>query len=161
MVFIASMQNAMCSSRSTPISAAPLMMSSRLTERAKALSFIFFLTELGIHLRQRLVGLDQRGGGDESGKLVAGEQRFLQQALARNSAVAGVRQDRAANLFGHAALFQDLAALEGMVLGGGIFFVIEVVDEADEAPEFFVLAELAGVGAEAGFHRKSVFAKTF
>ena len=45
-VFIASMQNAMCSSRSTPKSAAPFTMSSRCTLRAKALSFIFFRTDL-------------------------------------------------------------------------------------------------------------------
>src|SRR2546430_1098775 len=38
--FIASMQNAICSSKSTPNSAAPLVMSLRLTLRAKALSFI-------------------------------------------------------------------------------------------------------------------------
>src|SRR2546421_11604328 len=36
--FIASMQNAICSSKSTPSSAAPLVMSLRLTLRANALS---------------------------------------------------------------------------------------------------------------------------
>src|SRR5580698_10570187 len=39
------MQNAMCSSRSTPRAAAPLTMSSRFTLRAKALSFIRFRTD--------------------------------------------------------------------------------------------------------------------
>src|SRR5207244_4256804 len=44
--FRASMQKLMCSSRSTPRSVAPLMMSSRFTLRAKALSFILFRTDL-------------------------------------------------------------------------------------------------------------------
>src|SRR5207253_9753795 len=44
--FIASMQNAICSSKSTPNSTAPLVMSLRLTLRAMALSFIFFRTDL-------------------------------------------------------------------------------------------------------------------
>src|SRR5579859_2110911 len=56
-VFIASMQNAMCSSRSTPRSAAPLMMSSRLTLRAKALSFIFLRTDLASTSASDLLGL--------------------------------------------------------------------------------------------------------
>jgi hypothetical protein len=72
-----------------------------------------------------------------------------------------VRQNRAADLLGNAALFQDLAAPERMIFGGRILFVIEVVNETNQAPEFFVLAKLPGIGAEARFHRKSVFAKTF
>src|ERR1035438_5162080 len=42
--FIASMQKAMCASRSTPSPAAPWITSARLTPRAKALSFIFLRT---------------------------------------------------------------------------------------------------------------------
>src|SRR5450755_2268769 len=121
----------------------------------------FFPDGLGFNLRQRLVGFHQRGGGDESGELVASEQRLLKHALTRDSAVVGMRQDGAANVFGIAAIFQDLAAFERMVLGGRIFFVIEVVDESDQTPEVFVFAELASVSAEANFHRKGVFAKTF
>ena len=40
------MTKRMCSSRSTPSSSFPCRMSSRLTERAKALSFSLFLTDL-------------------------------------------------------------------------------------------------------------------
>src|ERR1035437_4506318 len=54
---IASMQNAMCSSRSTPRPAAPLIMSSRLTERAKALSFMRFRTDLASTSASDLLGL--------------------------------------------------------------------------------------------------------
>jgi len=46
MGFNASMQHPMCSSKSTPRSAAPTIMSSRFTLRAKALSFILFRTDL-------------------------------------------------------------------------------------------------------------------
>src|SRR5450432_115509 len=42
---MALMQKAMCSSRGMPSSSAPLRTSSRLTPRAKALSFILFFTE--------------------------------------------------------------------------------------------------------------------
>ena len=44
MVLIASMTNWMCSSKSTPNSAAPRMTSSRLTPLANPFDFIFFLT---------------------------------------------------------------------------------------------------------------------
>src|SRR5262249_28475834 len=53
---IAWIQKAMCSSRSTPISAAPLMMSSRFTLRANALSFIFLRTDLASTSANDLLG---------------------------------------------------------------------------------------------------------
>src|SRR5262249_59959110 len=56
-IVIAAMQKAMCSSRSMPRSAAPLMMSSRLTLRAKALSFIFLRTDLASTSASDLLGL--------------------------------------------------------------------------------------------------------
>src|SRR5581483_819539 len=57
MVFIASMQVVMCWSRSMPNSAAPRVMSSRLTLRAKALSFIFLRTERASTSASDLLGL--------------------------------------------------------------------------------------------------------
>src|SRR5579864_5457457 len=53
----ASMQKAMCSSRSTPKSFAPLTMSSRFTLRAKALSFILFRTDFTSTSASDLLGL--------------------------------------------------------------------------------------------------------
>src|SRR5437763_12664802 len=49
-------RNVMCSSRSTPNSAAPLTMSSRLTLRANALSFSFFFTDAGFTSTIDLLG---------------------------------------------------------------------------------------------------------
>ncbi len=107
------------------------------------------------------VRLHQRGGGDEASELVAGEEGLLQLRVAADSGVVGVRHDGSANVFGPAALGEDGIALVGMLFGAGIFLVIEVVDEADDAPEFLVFSEFAGVGAQARFHRNGVFAKTF
>ncbi len=70
-----------------------------------------------------------------------------------------MRQNGAAHLLGIAAFFQNLAAHEGMLLRGGILFIIKVMQQAGETPFFFVLAELAGIGAHAGLHRQHVLAQ--
>ena len=56
MVVIASTTSWTCSSNGTPSSSAPRSMSSRLTARANALSFIFFLNDAGVTLAMRLSG---------------------------------------------------------------------------------------------------------
>src|SRR5215471_11483548 len=71
-----------------------------------------------------------------------------------------MRKDRPAQLFGIAALFQNLVAHKGMLLRRGMLFVVEVVQQAGDAPFFFVLAELAGIRAHAGLYRQHVFAQT-
>ena len=126
------MQNVICSSRSMPRSAAPLTMSSRLTERAKALSFIRFRIDFASTSASDLVGF--------------------------TSAVAVIN---AADVFGPTAFGEDCVALVGMLFGAGIPFVVEVVDEADVSPEIFVFSEFSGVSAQARFHRNGVFTKTF
>ena len=48
-----------------------------------------------------------------------------------------------------------------MVVEAGILVVIEIVQEADDAPEVFVAFVLAGVGAHASLDREGVLAQTF
>ena len=78
------------------------------------MSFIRFTTER-LEIEHALARPDQRRGGDEAGQLVAGEQRLLEQAVARDAAVVRVRQNRADHPFRIAALAQDLAAAERMI----------------------------------------------
>ena len=49
----------------------------------------------------------------------------------------------------------------GGVVVVGEFFVVEIVEESGEAPGFFVGAVFPGVGADAGFDGKHVFAEAF
>ena len=142
MGFRASMQKAMCSSRSTPRAAAPLMMSSRFTLRAKALSFILFRTDLVSTSASDLPGLIKRDSGDEAGEFVAGEESLFHGRVAGHAGVFGVRHDGAADFVGVSALFQDLVALVRMVLEAGPAFVIEVVNQSDDAPEVFVFGRI-------------------
>ena len=72
-----------------------------------------------------------------------------------------MREDGAAHFLGIAALFQNLGAFVGVVVGARIFFVIEVVEKADQAPQFFVGSGFAGVGAHACLDREGMFPKTF
>jgi hypothetical protein len=43
--------------------------------------------------------------------------------------------------------------------GGGVLLVVEVVEQAGYAPELLVLAEFAGVGAQAGLDRRRRFSE--
>jgi hypothetical protein len=47
------------------------------------------------------------------------------------------------------------------VVGVGPALVIEIVNQSSEAPEFFVSARFAGVGADASFYCQHVFAERF
>src|SRR5881227_3757998 len=131
--FIASMQNAMCSSRSTPSAAAPWVMSSRLTLRAKALSFIFLRTDLASTSARDLPGFHQCGGGNEPGQLVAGEQCLLHGRHPGHVGIIGMGEDGAAHLFRISALFEDIVSHERVLGRRGIFFIIEVVQQAGDA----------------------------
>ena len=131
------MQKPMCSSSSTPRSSPPLTMSSRFTLRAKALSFIRLSDRLHVNFGKRLAGLDQGNSGDESRKFVAGEERFLHRRIAGDAGVFRMRHDGAADFVGVAALLEDFVAFVGMFFGRGPALVIEIVNEADNAPESF------------------------
>src|SRR5579864_498395 len=144
------MQNAMCSSRSTPRSRAPFTMSSRLTVRAKALSFIFLRTDFASTSANDFPGLT-------SAQAVMNPAR----TLAGDAGIFRVRHNRAANLVGIFALFQNFVALVRMLLRAGILFVIEIVDQSDHAPQVFVCGKLSRIGAHAGFYSQSMLAQAF
>jgi len=55
-------------------SAAPLIMSSRLDATRESFVLHLFPHAGGVDIVDRLCGLDQRAGGEESGELVAGEE---------------------------------------------------------------------------------------
>jgi len=110
---------------------------------------------------QRLAWFDQGAGGDESCELVAGEESFFHGGVARYAGVLGVGHDGAADFVGVAAFFQDFVAFVGMFFRGGIFLVIEIMDQSDDSPKILILAKLFGVGAHAGFDGEGMFAQTF
>lgn len=115
----------------------------------------------GVEIGDVLGGLDQGGGGDKAGELVAGEEGLLHRSDAGDAGVLGVAEDAAAQLFGPSALFQDLVADEGMLLRGGVALVVEVVEQAGEAVlVFFAGLELCRIGAHAGLDGEGVFAQT-
>ena len=102
----------------------------------------------------------ERRGGDEAGHLVAGVQRLARAAISRGTPrVVGVRQDRARHPLGIALRLQDLDAAKRMVLLVGPALVVEVVQQRDDAPVLFVLAEQPRVAAHRGFDRQHVLAQ--
>jgi hypothetical protein len=77
-----------------------------------------------------------------------------------------VREDGADDFLGVAALAEDFCAFGGMLLVGRVFavrpaLVVEVMQQRRDAPELFVSAGFAGVGADAGFDGEHVFAQAF
>src|SRR5205809_1243115 len=82
----------------------------------EGLVFHALLHRTGFQIQHAFARPYQRGGGDEPGELVAGEQRFLEEAVARDTGDFGrVRPDRANHPIGIAPLAQDFAALVWMI----------------------------------------------
>jgi hypothetical protein len=103
-------------------------------------------------------------GGKKAGELVAGKKHVLERGLAGDASVVGVGKDGANHFIGIAALAKDFGAFGGVLAAGSVgvvgpALVIEIVEERCEAPEVLVGALLAGVGADAGFDGKGVFAE--
>src|SRR5204862_47859 len=74
--------------------------------------------------------------------LVAGEERLLQERVARQGEMLGVRKHRLDHLLGIALLAQDRGAVLRMLVERRVHLVVEVVQERSDSPELFVLAEL-------------------
>src|SRR4029077_9585004 len=104
-------------------------------------------------VEQALAGPDERGRGDEPGHLVARPKRLLEPAVARHAAVVGVRENRASHPVGVPLLPQDLAAAKRMIVERRPALVVEIMEQADDAPGFLVLAELAGGAPKRAPHR--------
>jgi len=68
--------------------------------------------------------------------------------------------------FGIAALAENLRTFVrmffcGLMLRVGPALIVEIVEKTGEAPAVFVAAELAGVGANAGFDGQGMFSEAF
>src|SRR6266403_250627 len=140
---MAAMQKAMCSSMGTPSSSAPLRTSSRLTPRAKALSFSLRFTESGSTSKMLLPGLTS-------------EQRVFERSLARDATIIRVGENRTNHFLGIPALTKDRRAASRVFFSGTVgvvwpAFVIEVVQESGESPEILVRAGIPSIGTHAGF----------
>jgi len=80
---------------------------SRFTLRAKALSFIFFRTDLASTSASDFPGFDQRACGDEARQLSAGEESLLHGACPGHGGIFGMRMMARADFIGIASSFQD------------------------------------------------------
>jgi hypothetical protein len=101
---------------------------------------------------------DQRDGNHEARDFVAGEDGAFQQAHARDARVVRVCADRTDNRLWRAPLTQNLHPAKRVLLQRRVAFVVKVVQQPHNAPEFLVLAEEAGVVAHARLHRQRVAA---
>src|SRR5713101_3334843 len=128
----------------------------QLGARAQVLAFHAARERLVLHplhdggrleVEHALARTNERRGGNEAGHLVAGEQRLLERALARHTAVVGVRENGLDHPLRVSLLAQDLAAPERMILEARPPFVIEIVQQRDNAPRLLVLSECAGIAS--------------
>src|SRR5439155_16964045 len=81
-----------------------------------------------------------RDRDDEPRELVDGVERLLHRGDARDAEMVTVRLDRVDDVPGHAGLFEDRLAV--LRMAGGISLVVEVVQQAGDAPGLLVLTEL-------------------
>ena len=125
----------MCSSTVRSSSSAPAVMSSRLTARAKALSFIFFFTPATSTSAMALRRLHQRAGGEEAGELVAGKERLVEMRFGHDAGVVRVGQDGVQHFLGPAVAAEVGDADEGVLGGRGVALVVEIVEQAGAAIE--------------------------
>src|SRR5262249_23134905 len=81
----------------------------------------------------------------EARELIAGEQGLLEQRVAGQLEMLGVRQHRDDDLLGVAELPKDRRAVLRMLVERRVHLIVEVVQERRDPPELLVLAELARV----------------
>lgn len=101
-------------------------------------------------------------GCEKTGEFVTSEKRVLERSLPRDAGVIGVRENGADEFFAVAVFAKDFGAFGGVFAVGrvvvvGPAFVVEIVQESGEAPEIFIGAVFAGVGADTGFDGEHVF----
>ena len=109
-------------------------MSSRLHRGGEALLLELLFHAAGLQSVNAL-GPNLGHGRDEAGQLVAGVERLVQRRDARAiGQIVGVRLDRVDHVLGIAVLGQDGRALQRMVGRVRPALVVEVVQQADDAP---------------------------
>src|SRR5579864_4623186 len=122
--------------------------------------FVFHLLEHRRHidLTDGARRPDERDRDHKAGQLVGCEQRLFHAALPRYAAVIGVREDGPAERLRQPAPAQQLDSHERVAgLLRRVLLVIDVVQQADEAPSVLIFAELPGVGAHDGLDRQHMF----
>ena len=79
-------------------------------------------------------GLDEGTRGEETGELIAGEERFGELGFARYAGVFGVAEDCGAHFFGPSLFGEDGDADKRMLFTRGMLLVVEVVEERGCGP---------------------------
>ena len=126
---IARRQKPICSSSSTPSSEAPSTISSRLTPRANALSFIFLRTPATSTSWIEREGFTSVQAGQEARQLIAGKERTGQVRGARDACVERVAEDGGPHLLRPALLLEHTHTHPRVLLGRGMALVVEVVQQ--------------------------------
>jgi len=103
------------------------MMSCRFTERAKALSFIFFFTDAASTSNTLRCGFTY-------------EMAVLERGFALHIQVVGVGENGAADLLVDAALRQNRLAFLRMLFERGMDLPVEIVQQSGDGPLVFVFA---------------------
>ena len=73
----------------------------------------------------------------------------------------GMTQNILDDLFRDAALAQNRRAVLWVLVERWVDLPIKIVKQADQSPPFHIFAELLGIEAHGGFHRKHVADKSF
>ena len=129
--FRASITNRMCSSKSTPSSSTLLLMISRSTLAANALSLSFFLTLFGSSVAIPS-GRTRQQAMTKPGQFVAGQQALVHHGLRRQAPLGLMERDGVGHLF-LALLPQPIHDPLGMLFGPLV--VVGVVQQAGDGPD--------------------------
>lgn len=118
-----------------------------------------------LEIENTLRGAHVGACGQKSRQFIAGEKSVFERGLARDTGIVSMRKDGANDLFGIPELAKNPGAFGGMfvvgrVVGVGPAFVVEIVEERGEPPNFLVRSRFASVGAYARFDGEHVFAQT-
>src|SRR5438046_2975577 len=115
----------------------------------------------GVDLVQALRRPHECRRGDESRKLVDGEQRLGHCRLTGHGAIGCVAEYRLKDVVRPTAFTEYFHAVRGMLLhrrvrGVWITLIIEIMNQAGESPSFGIFAELLGVRAHGGLDGQHV-----
>ena len=124
----------------------------------EAFGFIFFLEGFEFHVLDAFGGAHEGGGADQAGEFIGGEEDFFHGMFRLDIDVhtVGVATDGVDHFFTDARLAEEFGGFDAVFFG--VHFEVDVVEQADHAPEvFFVgIAELACVPAHDAFDGQGV-----
>jgi len=105
-------------------------------------------------VEQALRRPDESHGNDEADHFVDGVDAAVEVAPALHTGVVGMPEHRVDDLLGDPASPQLRRADERVFLERRVAVVVEVVQQADDAPEVFIAAHPTRIPPHAGFHRE-------